>query len=295
MSLAGKKIGWSFWGTLTPSLVNAALLAAAAAYTTWKGIDPQATPFGVPFWVPVGLTVAAGVLGALDRFFAGKKRRVGASGVAEVAFSALMELEKSVQGLMADDGFDRYSHSLVEGLGPKLFREREVRIGFYLLEAGESESEDMNYLKLRAGYDHGGGLPILLYADKVEDGKRDHAREMIERAESIKDLVVPNIYRNSPGWIRLEGERRDSYSCFITAPVLDSKHEKPLGILTVDAPNARDLTTQDKKWVRMVARLLSHGLVEEMLHGGGEGDRTSIENQSIYEPKVPNPLGAQRH
>ena len=266
MSLAGRKGRKAFWGTLIPVLISITLLAVAAGFGIWNSVSPIPKPTftELRIIVPIATTVLAALLTGLDRYFAGKISKRSAEAVAQDALEVLSKLESAMGSLSADDKFQAYFDDLIKECGPKLFRERDVRLGFFVLEAGDfEEGEQPQFLRKRSSFDLSNGMPLQYVAGADPTAGRDHALEMIQRTRGGKDLMVKNIYKDAADWIRLERKEVKSYRCFVSAPVLDSKKNKALGLLTVDAPRVGDLTADDSKWVRVLAGMLSHGLTDE--------------------------------
>ena len=277
MSLAGKAPRKAFWGTLGPVAVSIVLVAVSTCLGAYNSLHPLGTPFysDLRFYWPIAAASAAALVTGLDRYYSAKKAKTGATVVAQGAFDVLKGLESAMGWLTTDDKFQSYFDDLVKQCGPKFFRERNVRIGFFVLEAGEDEEQAaLVYLKKRTAHEPDNGMPLMYRAGNVDADQRDQAQEMIARTESSKDLLVKNIYKDGPNWTRLVKVKKHSYRCFISAPVLDNKREKPLGLLTVDAPKVGDLTPEDQKWVRVLAGMLSHGLRDE----------------TADEPRLKNPL-----
>lgn len=266
MSLAGRKKRLGFWGTLTPVVIVVILMAVAAYFSVWNVVEKLAQPVYKDwrFYAQAIPTLAAVVLAGLDRHFAGKRAKSDAAAVSDEAFEVLKDLATAMGRLTGDEQFKDYFNDLVQKCGPKLFRERKVRIGFFVLEAGESEKPDeLDYLKKRAAFDLTNGMPLDYRTGTLDADDRDQAKEMIVRTKASKDLHVKNIYKDSADWQKLVKVKKHAYKCFVSAPVLDSSEEKPLGLLTVDAPKVGDLTDVDREWVRVLAKMLSHGLRDE--------------------------------
>lgn len=240
-------------------------MATAGGFSVWNALERLGDPVykDVRFYVPLVCTVSAAILSGFDKHFAGKKSKRDGKAVSEDALELLTDLETAMGRLTDSDKFQAYFTDVVQKCGPKLFRERKVRIGFFVLEGGEAEDGALVYLKKRAALDLNNGMPLSYYAGDKDADNRDHAKEMIDRTRLSKDLCVPNIYKDSDGWKRLVNVKKTAYNCFVSAPVLDSKKLTPLGLLTVDAPKVGDLTSADREWVRVLAGMLSHGLKDE--------------------------------
>jgi len=259
MSLAGRRRK-SFWGSQGPVWFSVSFVALAAVFAAWNSNDPTSERF----WGSIACSFLAAAFTALDQHWAGKKSKVGKDAVANEAFEILSIMESAVGKLSANDQFKAYFAQLVEQCGPKLFQERVVRLGFFVLEAGEAEDVSLRFLRKRAAVERGNAMPLTFQAGLVAPGERDQAKEMIMRAEANKDLWVKNIYKDSYGWKHLPKGSKNSYNCFISAPVLDWTQSRSQGLLTVDARSVGDLTDEDKRWVRMLAKMLSHGLRDEV-------------------------------
>ncbi|MHA7261934.1 hypothetical protein ACX80W_01900 [Arthrobacter sp. TMN-37] len=275
MSLNGKKRPWTFWGSLAVVILIALCAVVAAGIPVWNSIDPYwdpAAPKGdlaryrhPRFFLPLGAGIVAAVLPLVNQHMTAKRATINGEFVAAKAFEVLQDLEMAMGRLSADDKYQAYFDDLIKKCGPKLFQGRDVRIGFFILEGGESEDlADLSYLRKRAAYERSNVMPITYIVGTTDADGRDQAAEMISRAKAGKDLWVKDIYRDSTGWTRRKKVRKTAYRCFISAPVTDASKSRSLGLLTVDAAEVGDLTESDGEWVRILAGMLSHGLRDEV-------------------------------
>ena len=237
----------------------------------WNSLQPLKPPVTSDplFYLPLVFSLAALVCTGLNGHYSGKKSKTSAEAVSTAALEVLKYLESAMGKLSDDDEFESYFDDLVLKFGPKLFRERDVRIGFFVFDGqepidGSAPSATLLVLRKRKAFEMKNSLPVKYAADHADDGVRDHAKEMILRSVAGKDLWVKNVYKKSLSWVPFEKGQSKSYECFVSAPVYDSKQQRSLGLLTVDAPKVGDLCEADRQWVRLLAGMLSLGLRDEV-------------------------------
>lgn len=261
MSLSGPSGRQGFWGNWVPLGIFIVLMIISflMAHLRWgEGVLAD--------WTPVAIQLAATLFMAVDRFVATKQQKLADKGVAAEARKVLAKAN-SLMDHVGDHNFrdrDKFYNEVLQEYGVRIFSKRNVRLGFYALEAADTEEGDSLYLRLAAEYETGDRMTPFITPNPNLPADQDIGRKMIDRAIHRQTLCVPDVTKDAPGW----KARQDitKYKCFVSVPV--APHGTPAasnapgairGLLNVDSLKVGDLDAPDKEWAQLIAELIYIG------------------------------------